>query len=99
MTSKITYADTVGRYTIYLKPVRRRGGILQLAPGQNQTGYGSKISTDYVLVFNGSKRQRRIYAICWSNAASHYVNVEGKALFLRGGFDRSEVKDLDSAAR
>lgn len=45
------------------------------------TGYGSKIPTDYT-VFDG-KRNRRVYAICYSNCASHYVLVKGEQLFIQ----------------
>jgi hypothetical protein len=64
------------RYTFEHSPVQRSGGILSLLPGQNQMGYGDKISTDWVCKIEGCK-PLRVYAVCWSNAASHYV-VYGK---------------------
>lgn len=51
--------------------------------GRNSHGYGSKISTDFVLQFNNNARKYRVYAICWSNVASHYVVVKGEKLFVR----------------
>ena len=46
---------------------------------QTATGYGSKLSQPYWVVCSDS-RQRRLYAVCHSNAASHYVIVDGKRL-------------------
>ena len=51
------------------------------APGQGADGYGRKITTDYVAQING--RTYRVYAICFSNAASHYVTYKGEKLFLK----------------
>lgn len=39
--------------------------------GQTRTGYGSKLPTEHMVHFEG--RWRRVYAICYSNAASHYI--------------------------
>lgn len=47
-----------------------------------KTGYGSKIPTRYLLRFLGKKYTRRIYAICYSNCASYYVNVKGRREFI-----------------
>jgi hypothetical protein len=66
--------------TFSRKPVKRYG-MLQLAPGQSPSGYGRKISTDYMAEVLG--RKRRVYAICFSNAASHYVLVKGEAFYIR----------------
>ncbi len=44
------------------------------------SGYGSKIPTKY-MVFDG-RYDRRVYAICWSNAASYYVLVKGSRVFV-----------------
>ena len=45
------------------------------------SGYGSKLPTQF-LVFDG-RYLRRVYAICWSNCASHYVIVKGERLFIQ----------------
>jgi len=47
---------------------------------RSATGYGSKIPTGWVC-FSGS-RKRRVYAICYSNCASHYVLVKGEKVFV-----------------
>ena len=85
----IVYADTVGSYKLYRRPVARRG-FLGLLPGQSEDGYGRKITTDLVLVFNGEARQRRVYATCFSNCASHWITHNGRKLWLR---DCEQVED------
>jgi hypothetical protein len=79
----IAYADTLGSYKLYRRPVARRGGVLGLLPGQGVDGYGRKITTDLVLVFDGETRERRVYATCFSNAASHWITHNGRTLWLR----------------
>jgi hypothetical protein len=77
----VKYTDP---YTAKIVPVPRRG-MLQLAPGQSPDGYGKKISTDRMIQFNGDKKWYRVYAVCFSNAASHYIIRNKETLFLRGG--------------
>lgn len=80
---EIVYADAaVGSYTLHSCPVPRRG-VLQLAPGQSAEGYGRKITTDIVLKFRGDTQERRVYATCFSNAASHWIIHHGTKLWLR----------------
>jgi len=88
----VEYAeDVVGSFTLYRRPVKR-SGVLQLAPGQSQDGYGNKITTDVMLQFNGDTRQYRVYCTCWSNAGSNWINYQGKKLYLRTYF-QSDLKD------
>jgi hypothetical protein len=49
-------------------------------PGQSLTGYGSKITTDYKVEYEG--RLYRVYATCFSNAASHWILVKGEKIFV-----------------
>ena len=73
-------------YVLKVKPVPRRG-ILQLAPGQNQDGYGDRISTDYMIRDPNDKdpkRWYRVFCICWSNSGSHYIERRGLRLWLKG---------------
>ena len=86
----IVYADAVGSYKLHRRPVARRGGILGLLPGQSEDGYGRKITTDLVLVFNGETRERRVYATCFSNCASHWITHNRRTLWLH---DCEEVED------
>lgn len=39
--------------------------------GINASGYGCKIPTQYMVKYNG--RWRRVYAICYSNAATLFI--------------------------
>lgn len=90
----IQYAhEVVGEYKLYSRPVLRKFGLLQLMPGQNQDGYGDKITTDYVLVFDNKPKAFRVYATCWSNAASHWINWQGGRLFLRTHFQNEIIHD------
>ena len=79
-TVEVKYAEG---YTAFEKPVKRYG-ILQIAPGQSTSGYGSKISTDYMVRFPGEHTTYRVYAVCYSNVASHYIIRRGEQLYLRG---------------
>ena len=51
---------------------------------RSATGYGKKIPTAWMLQVEGV--WRRVYAVCYSNAASHYVMIRGGRYFL-GGYD------------
>ena len=56
----------------------------------SQTGYGNKIPTQYMVkIFSLPKFKdpnppiwRRVYAIHYSNVASHYIIYKGERLFL-----------------
>ena len=58
-------------------------------PGQGMDGYGSKITTDYILTYQG--RKYRVYSTCFSNAASYWVTITGIKTYLPS-FDQSDVK-------
>ena len=52
--------------------------------GRGPDGYGRKIATrHYVKLEAGDRRKRRVYAICFSNCASHYVTIGGQDYYLR----------------
>src|SRR4051812_48125869 len=55
--------------------------------GQAPSGYGRKIATPHKIKLAGEKRWRRVYAVCFSNAASHYVLINGSAYYIRGELD------------
>lgn len=61
-------------------------------PGQDEMGYGSKITTDLMLQFSDSKRKYRVYATCFSNAASHWIMKGGERLHLPTVF-QSDIRD------
>ena len=46
------------------------------------SGYGRKIPTRWLVRIDGSDRFRRVYAICFSNCASHYITMKGKMYFI-----------------
>lgn len=50
---------------------------------QTASGYGRKLTTEYVLTVAGEKRAYRVYAICFSNVASFYVLRGGVEIFVR----------------
>lgn len=49
----------------------------------SRTGYGRKLPTRYMVYCHATGRKYRVYAICYSNAASPYITVKGEQLFLR----------------
>jgi len=49
---------------------------------RSSSGYGRKIPTQYTIV-SPDNRTRRVYAICYSNAASFYCLSHGTMLFLQ----------------
>jgi hypothetical protein len=90
----IRYADeTIGAYTLHRSIVPRRGGILQLAPGQSQDGYGKKITTDIMLQFVGEKKRYRVYCTCYSNNGSNWITYKGETLHLRTHFQDEILPD------
>ena len=69
-----------------------KSGMMQLAPGQNQDGYGKKITSDIMLQVVATKKRYRVYTICFSNAGSNYVIVKGQRFYLQTYF-QSDLKD------
>jgi len=49
----------------------------------NEDGYGDKIPTCWTVILKGEKKERRVWAICYSNMASFYVVVNKKHLYIR----------------
>jgi hypothetical protein len=58
---------------------------------QTTYGYGSRLTTEYML-HTPDGMVRRVYAACYSNAASFYVLLKGKQVFLRDG-ELQEARD------
>ena len=50
---------------------------------QTASGYGSKLTTSYVVTCSDGK-VRRVYARCYSNAASFYIMVKGLKVTIPG---------------
>ena len=59
--------------------------------GQSQSGYGQKITTDYMVEINSTLY--RVYATCWSNAASHWIRCKGETLHLPN-LERSDFRPV-----
>ena len=49
---------------------------------QTASGYGKKLTSEWVISFN--KRLYRVYATCYSNAASHWFRTKGRTVFVSG---------------
>jgi len=56
----------------------------QAPRNRSETGYGPKIPTRYRIKCSDN-RTRRVYAVCYSNVASHYIIVNGKDLYISQG--------------
>jgi hypothetical protein len=90
----VRYAGAKAEFELGRRPARRIG-MMQLAPGQRADGYGRKISTDYMLRFEGEKRWRRVYCVQFSNCGTCYVVVQGERLYLEPWvFDWADVHDV-----
>ncbi len=94
MQTRIEYAHDIGKYTLHRndpkgKRIAPWGTFL---PGQHETGYGLKITTDIVLKFQNEKRERRVYATCISNAASHWIMYNGRKVHLMS-HDSTDILD------
>ncbi len=80
--SDLTYLEE--DHEIIERPVKTREVFgCQMLPGQSNDGYGKKITTHKMVKFPSGKVSR-IYATCFSNAASHWILQSGQKVFLRG---------------
>ena len=83
----VTYQNAP--YTVTIKQLWwQKQGLMQTA-----TGYGRKLTTDYMLTLPDAPRPYRVYAICFSNCASFYILRKGERLFLRE-WELEEARDL-----
>ena len=55
------------------------------------SGYGDKIPTRWKVKYGETPRQlaswRRVYAVCWGNASSVYIEMYGERLYLDSGIE------------
>lgn len=56
------------------------------ARGSNQMGYGSKITTRYMIQRKDEKRKRRVYASQWGNSSAFWCIIDGKKEHLNFGY-------------
>jgi hypothetical protein len=80
-------------YTVTIKKLWWQKQGLQ----QTASGYGRKLVTPYMLAIPGAAHPYyRVYAICFSNCASHYILRNGGRLFVRD-CELEEARDLAMA--
>lgn len=77
---EIVYLTDVEKDAKVIKSPVQRTGKFGLLPGQGADGYGNRITTDYAVKIG--RYTLRVYAICHSNVASHYVVFKGQKMFL-----------------
>jgi hypothetical protein len=90
MENTVTYQNAP--YNVTIKQLWWQKQGLQ----QTASGYGRKLVTPYMLAIPGAARPYRVYAICFSNCASHYILRNGERLFLRDR-ELEEARDLAMA--
>lgn len=83
----VTYTHYLIKPEHFVREVKR--GMFGTAPGQGVHGYGSKISTDYMIRFN--KRTYRVYNMCYSNVDSLYIN----SLYIKMGKQKVFVNEWE----
>lgn len=72
---------------IYLDPNTIKDRKNTIAPiNRSKSGYGSKIPTTHMIKLENN-RWYRVYAICYSNVASYYIEIGN-------GFGRRYINDL-----
>ena len=58
---------------------------------RSTSGYGDKLPTRYWIKYGETPRQlaawRRVYAVCWGNASSVYIEMYGERLYLDSGIE------------
>lgn len=69
-------------YELVDAPCGRQTMWGRIQPGQRADGYGSKIATDRKARLPDG-RLRRVYATCWSNAATLWVVLNKERVYLR----------------
>ena len=67
---------------VYIDPVEWRDRPVTGHNGCDKTGCGKKITMPYEVLVRG--KWRRVYSTCFSNAASHWVILDGKKYHLLG---------------
>lgn len=72
----------------------------KLNPPSTATGYGNKLATRYRLKLQAKDGSftcyRQVWAVCWSNVASHYVILNDKRLYLH---DSDIPSESEAAAK
>jgi len=83
----VQYAeDKFGGFVKIRKEVAKKsfyGGNIVCAPGQGVDGYGRKITSDWLVRFNGEKKTYRVYITQISNAGSAWIIRDRQKYHLR----------------
>lgn len=58
------------------------------------TGRTVKATPYVVQVPSINNRYRRVYSICFSNAASHYITIKGKKYFIKYSFTLRDLENI-----
>jgi len=87
---------------VYLDPdMIRAAKETEAPPNRNALQYGNAIATRYMVKLDRGPRSQwqRVYAICYSNCASHYVKAgaAGKRFLDAHSFERIETLTSASA--
>lgn len=90
MENTVTYQNAP--YTVTVEKLWWQKQGLQ----QTATGYGRKLTTEYMLRVPDSPRPYRVYAVCFSNVASFYILRKGERLFLRD-WELEDARDVAAA--
>ncbi len=52
-------------------------------PAKRKAGYGSNIPTDWEVRLSENGKWIKVFAVCYSNRASFYINHDSKQLYIR----------------
>ena len=63
-------------YIELIKPITRQNN--GSFPGQDEFGYGTKITSDTVIQFRGNKKKYRVYITLISNIGSRWIEKNGR---------------------
>jgi len=77
-TAKVEYLSKPILDTRISRPPNPRAGMTQY-------GYTSVkgSATHWMIVVDGRKTWRRVWVLCFSNSASHFININGDRFYLK----------------
>lgn len=58
------------------------------------SGYGAKIPTRYMIKLLNDSRWRRVYAVCYSNIGTNYIQVGKSGQRMLSGLCENKMHDL-----
>jgi hypothetical protein len=62
------------------------------SPGQDEMGYGRKITTDMMVQMKDTKKKYRVYCTCFSNAGSLWITMKKQTWHL-GTVFQDEIQE------